>query len=336
MNTDKTTITPRFLKTKEVHFTIATTDFCNARCTSCIWPYMESKGRVMNMETFAQILERLKGYKITEFGVNIINEPFTDKTILDKLRAVASCGLDIEVLYFTSNWSLPTPEKVSQFVDCMEFCNASPNIGRIAINATVSGIDQESYEQLQAGKGLTGTVRNFKALDFEKTSNNVCQAISLLSQKQLEKLAVFKVKAFQNLFTQEQMTEFWMNKLSQYDVSPHFLRKKAQFLLNEYFVTFARYDEKEAGDSSQRVCSWNWLNEKLLAGPDGELGLCCFDGLRRVTMGNMLEQSLEELAYTPQFQEHLHYVSGKSLPDDTHPCSNCEFYTPEASLNPQS
>ena len=84
---------PRFVDTGRLSITVDTSGYCQARCTSCPWPNMEKRNAVMSLERFNVLLGRVRGFHIEEFGFNIINEPFVDRTISSKISALAESGV---------------------------------------------------------------------------------------------------------------------------------------------------------------------------------------------------------------------------------------------------
>lgn len=319
---------PRFFDSKLVQIAIATLDFCNARCESCIWPFMRSQSKVMNRKNFNRILDYFDGFNFSKFAFNVINEPFIDQTIVQKLQDLVERKIFVSKLYFSSNWLLPNLAKISEFVDTIKICDSSSAIKAISLNATVSGIDDPSYDRLQAGSMLSGTTAKYHPLNFQKASENICEIVRQLASIHLKKPIVFYVKAYGNLFNQERMIRFWNKTLLNYNVPSHFLENHVKISLNHGKTSFARFKNgyKNLVFTKTKSCKSNFLNEKLTIGSSGEVGLCCNDGIRSVVIGNIFEKTLDSLVSSESFQKHLRIVTGIENPDKDHPCSRCEFY----------
>lgn len=325
---DRELIQPAFLDTNKIQIAVATSDFCNALCESCIWPYMKSKGRVMSLEEFELILDKFAGFQFIEFAFNVINEPFVDRGICQKISKLAERQIYIDNLFFSSNWLLPKAEKIDEFVLAIEACVECPTIQSISINATVSGIDRTSYDRLQGGSLLTNTLNKYKPLDFQKVSHNICEFVSKLSLLKLHKPVVFRIKAYGDLFDEQAMKLFWHETLLNYGISRKFIHKHVEIVLNHEYISFARFSDRNPTISGAptRQCKSLFLSDKLTIGSGGELGLCCQDGLRSIVIGNLLEEDLTEIVFSPEYQNHLRIVTGLSIPPQDHACSNCEFY----------
>jgi hypothetical protein len=317
-------ILPLFVERRTLQVALATSGFCNARCSSCIWPYMTGPNGVMKLNEFRTLLDHLEGFRFSEFAFNVINEPFTDRGISDKLRELARRHLDIECLFFSSNWLIPNEAQIADFVDAVEECVASPAIQSISLNATVSGIDDDSYDILQAGAGLEGTVSPYRTLDFGRAVANVGAVLRMLATRDLPSSVVFHIKAYGNAFTDVEMQEFWSRTLREQGVPEAFANRNVRVLLNHSFISFARADGRQArGSESVRRCRGRWMSEKVVVGPRGEVGLCCQDGLRDVRFGSLLQDNLLTVVSSEAFQHHHRIAIGREQPDTSHPCSRC-------------
>lgn len=321
-------LSPKFLDSKIVQVAFDTSAFCNARCESCIWPYMDSDASIMGVEDFRKILDRFQGFSFSELAFNVINEPFVDRTICQKLWEVADRQVSVASLFFSSNWLLPKPASIAEFVETIAKCDTSPTIKWISLNATVCGINEETYDRGQAGSTLRETVATYRRLDFHKAVANVCSVIRQLAFLHSKKLR-FYIKAYSHEFDQKQMNAFWWRTLLEADIPPAFVRDHVVIVLNHAAITFARFEQGEETSSreSSRICASHFLTEKLVIGARGELGLCCQDGIRSVVIGNILEKPLMQLVLSDAYQEHLQIVTGLRVPMAGHPCLRCEFYT---------
>jgi hypothetical protein len=290
---------------------------------------MQSNPAIMSVEEFGRVLDRFDGFSFEELGLNVINEPFVDRTIDQKLRSIANRGVPVGSLFFSSNWLLPKPSRITDFVEGIALCNASPSVGRISLNATVSGIDKYTYDRGQAGATLKGTVAKYRELSFDTAIANVCSVLRQMAGLPLQKPFVFFIKAYSDDFSHQQMGEFWSRTLAEADIPPRFVHRYVRIVLNHLRITFARQELRadRSETDKPRTCASGFLSDKLVIGARGELGLCCQDGLRTIVVGNILSQSLTEIVFSRAYQEHLRIATGAQIPADAHPCKHCEFYS---------
>lgn len=316
---------PGFMESKKIDLSIATSDYCQARCTSCIWPYMTKKNSVLSVEDFKGILAKFSGFSIGELTLNIINEPFTDKTIIKKLDVISETRQSVGVLFFSSNWLIPSPTDLDSFTHAIQKCVDNPNIGKIHLNATISGINEHTYDIQQAGANLVGAVIPYHELDFNKAVANIRGAISRLSRvRGVEKIR-FRIKAYGDAFTEAEMKSFWRQELSSSDVPPDFIKQHVKIVLNQGYTTFAR-SINEQGTALVGRCARNWLDWRLVIGPQGNIGLCCEDGLNSVVVGNILDQELAEVITNESFQINLAKVTRRYQANIGDPCHRCSFF----------
>jgi hypothetical protein len=316
---------PNFLTSRQIDLAIATSGYCQARCSGCIWPYMEKSNQILSTQDFVSILDRFDDFKFGELALNIINEPFTDKTIVDKLIAISERQQNIDVLYFSSNWLIPNQSAIDKFVSAIQKCAESENIRKIHLNATISGIDQRSYDIQQAGANLTDAVVPYCSLDFEKAVDNVCSILLGLSKINGVEKIKFRIKSYGDIFTLKDMQEFWEGKFSKTDIPDDLIKRQVKIGQNESFTTFARSPSMNSGGMLGK-CERHWLDRRLVIGAQGEVGLCCEDGLRTIVVGNLLEQDLSTVVSSVAFQEHLAIATGQKAALGDHPCRRCSFF----------
>ena len=317
---------PDFIKKKRLDVSIDTSGFCNARCESCPWPYMTRSESVMSLEEFKTVLERFDGYEFAEFAFNSINEPFADKTILEKIRYFIDSEIKTVVLFFSSNWLIPNQQGIEKFIALVVKAINSPHIRKVSLNATISGVDEQTYDHLQAGKKLEKSVIKYKVLSFSRASKNVIALIQGLHNiVDFKDQIVINIKSYGSLFSSNKFQQYWHSELIKADIAERFINSKVKILLNHGFTSFARQEDKETSNKFKK-CSMNWLSNRLVIGPDGAIGLCCHEGARQVNLGSLIDTSLIQLVSTPIYLKQLEIVKGINKATDGHLCQKCEFY----------
>lgn len=319
---------PQFLDTKMIDVIVATSGYCNARCEECIWPYMKNNPKTMSDSEFEALLKQFEGYNIEEFALNIINEPFIDKQIGNKIEALMESGLPIKVLFFSSNWLIPSAATVREFAKQLHAAAESSSIGRVDVNATISGTTPEEYDRYQAGRDLQDTIAQYRPLDFERAVDTVLEFVEAIDNLGWpDGKLIVRFKAYGKTFTQKEYSDFWLARLRARNIEELALQKRIHFLVNHGYTTFARCTQIDDRRGTHR-CSTHWLDKRIAIGPAGEVGLCCEDGLRSVTLGNIFEQGLDGVVASAKFQQHLAVVLGQATPSADSPCRQCQFYLP--------
>lgn len=285
---------------------------------------MKKNNQILSVQDFISILDRLADFKFGELALNIINEPFTDKSIIKKLLVIAERPQSIDVLYFSSNWLIPNHRSIDEFIAAIEKCAAAENIAKIHLNATISGIDQNSYDIQQAGANLTDAIAPYRPLNFDRAIDNVCRVLLGLSKIMGVEKIKFRIKSYGDIFTLKEMQEFWRDRFIKMDI-PDSLLKQVKIGQNESFTTFAR-SRSTNEDEALSKCRRHWLDRRLVVGAEGEVGLCCEDGLRSIVVGNLLGQDLDMIVNSVSFQEHLAIATGQKAAPGGHPCRRCSFF----------
>jgi radical SAM protein with 4Fe4S-binding SPASM domain len=281
----------------------------------------------MSDDLFQTILDRFNEFQFGELALNVINEPFTDERITNKLKTISKRLNPIDKLFFSSNWLIPNETKIDAFCEVIRACCASPHIKIVQINATLSGIDEKSYDTLQAGAGLLDTKAPYRPLDFRKAVSNVCGAIARFSKIGIEERTKlrFIIKAYGNLFSHDEMKAFWRDRLRANRIPELFIKSNMKFLLNHAFTSFARNPQTE-GAAELSCCAQGWIDQRLVVGPSGDVGLCCEDGLRQITIGNLAATTVEDLISSSAFQTNFKTVTGRIPARSPHPCRRCHRF----------
>ena len=135
----------------------------------------------------------------------------------------------------------------------------------------------------------------------------------------------FRIKSYGDIFTSNDLQEFWMHRLNSFNIPDDLINRQVKISQNEGFTTFARSASTNNGDVLGK-CKRHWLDQRLVIGAQGEVGLCCEDGLRSIVVGNLLEQDLNAVVSSVPFQEQLAIAAGQKTAPDDHPCRRCSSF----------
>jgi len=280
----------------------------------------------MTLDEFSLVLGRLEGFDFEEFAFNSINEPFADPTIIEKMQMVIDADVKIENLFFSSNWLIPKSSKILKFISAIDAAIKKDSIKSISINATASGIDQDSYDRYQAGNTLEDTVARYKQLDFTKAVEKIVELIRGLSTTiPVGSPVVVRIKSYGEDFVPETYDKFWRESLNVSEVNQEWVARHVKTIANHGLTTFGRSAAADVTGTGK--CRMNWLDEMLVVGPDSNIGLCCQEGARKVQLGSLKKYSLEEIIQSDPYQKYLAITRGVNQPEPGHLCKTCEWYT---------
>lgn len=110
---------------------VETTNFCNARCTYCLYDRMERRIEYMDVETFRQIAEKIVSGGFQIGAMFCFGEPLADATLFEKIRIGKSMGALTNYLGLNTNVSLLRPHRFDELLNtCHEIVLSFPNVGK--------------------------------------------------------------------------------------------------------------------------------------------------------------------------------------------------------------
>lgn len=95
---------------------VETTNFCNAKCTLCLYERMERPVRFMTVEEFKYVADRVKERGLKIGAMFCFGEPLADHRIFEKIEYGRSVGVMTDYLGLNTNSSYLTLEKFSKIV----------------------------------------------------------------------------------------------------------------------------------------------------------------------------------------------------------------------------
>lgn len=236
---------------------IQTTSICNARCTIC--PYTSSKlaeeKGIMSDEVFRETLKQLRGYTLQKTALYMQNEPLTDPSYFDRLRAVRA-ELAYGYLEVSTNASLLIKRSRGALLAALKG-------SKCRVDISFHGIDKKTYE-LRTG------------LNFEKNEDHVKTFLVEAKEAGVATRIVTMVpKSF--------MEQFW----KKHEVLP----EVRSFVPNDRAgnIEGKGFRRQRGGLSCTRVRNWVHINWR------GEVVLCCNDYQCETVIGSIMEKPLVEL-----------------------------------------
>ncbi len=241
---------------------IQTRTGCNAACVFCPHPdtYDKLPKGQMSDSLFHKIVDEIAEHNVTQrISPYLMNEPFFDKTILDKARYIKK-NVPKARIVITTNGGLLSKSVVADLVK---------NNPLRALYISIQGLEKESYEETMRG-----------ALVFEKTKENVEHLIDMRNQYAPDlKIVVTMVKT--NRIDAEAAVKYWKSRG---------IDSKYTMLENRGGNTEA-FDRLNAGDKRVFLdCVRLLKNAYILF--NGDMVLCCTDYYKTMVLGNITDSSI--------------------------------------------
>lgn len=271
---------------------IQTTSHCNGRCTTCPYPQTRTllpQGE-MEEETFFRIVEQIKGRGVERTSLFLMNEPLIDGRLESFTRRLKAEVPETNALIFT-NGLLLTEERALALADA----------GLDEIDVSVNGFDKESHNRVMQG------------IDFDKVMKNLKALGGLVRKGRLENMRV-KIVGLSlpgvpegaNRFREETGLDVYLKPVTNRAGS----------------IDTQSFGEGPEKSSSMTICQRPFVKAYLLF--NGDMVLCNCDWMRTCIIGNVRENTLEELWKGRSLRKircaHLEGDLGEGLP-----CGSCDY-----------
>ncbi len=245
---------------------IQTQGGCNAKCVFC--PSHQVTGKIpmgkMDWSLFKKIVDECSGHDMSRINPFSQNEPLIDKEIAKRVAYIKEkCG-DRVISLIISNGSLLTEQLMHSFIDA----------GLDRLKISLQGLTRDSYERVMVG------------LKHDVTYANVEKAIHILKSRNAKKprLSVSTVTTGFN---------------------EHDIRKWKRYWRRRGVKATASACENRGGNiaSNTKLYPYGLVanigckrpSYEAVVAYSGDVLLCCVDWWRTVRLGNLREQTLEDI-----------------------------------------
>jgi len=269
---------------------IQTQSYCNAQCRTCPYPETQatqSMGR-MSMDLFCRIADQLAGRGVERTSLFLMNEPLLDKRLEEMARYLRSVDARTRITLITNGSLLDLARAQSL---------AASGVDEITIS--MNGFDRESYESTM--QGLT-----YDRLLDNLTEIGGCREGGGLGELDLRIVALDMGHARQQARDVQEQTHL-----------PVYLKP----LTNRAgAIDGADLDPRAQPAETRGLCQRPFVKAYILH--DGRALLCNCDWARTTVVGNVTEQSLEEIWNGPELMAHRRGLLEGPLPDL---CRSCDY-----------
>lgn len=258
----------------QVTIIIETTNLCNASCVMCSYPMMKRKKGVMNEKLFRKIVIEAKELRIRRFTLSGIGEPLIDLNFINRIVYIKSQIKNSKVSFFT-NASLLNKEKANQLVK--------------------SGID----EIIISFNGYKNSYEKVMGLNFNRAVNNIKYFLKIRPKNLHVHLSCMYVN--ENARDIKKINELWGKYVDLIAIKMPENWAGGKKVQTPFSLPYPskKWPCKGLFDSF----NINW---------DGEVVICCRDFNAQLVLGDINEQSIQEIWSGKKFQEiRLKHLEGK-------------------------
>lgn len=276
---------------------IQTTTICNARCSICPYEgsWFNKNPVIMDNILFRNIVNNLKKVKnIERICLYLMNEPFTDKNIIERINIVKN-ELKFGFIEISTNAELLTKNKIDLLAET--FIHTP-----YRLIVSVQGASRQQH-------------RNMMKIDPEKVWNNV---------NYMNKKMEFRIQGCGIPEIECDTTERYYDAEEFYD----YITKETYNNFKAENIRFFKYNDRGGQiekayrkKRNQPICSrlYNWMHILY----NGDIALCCNDYNKEYIMGNILDyDNPEDFMKSDKF---IQFMAKYKAQDDSILCRYCNM-----------
>jgi MoaA/NifB/PqqE/SkfB family radical SAM enzyme len=268
---------------------IETTTTCNQRCYFCPVSQRRRPKAVMSLELLRTILTGLQGCGTHTLYINGFNEPTYDSMLVEKVKMIKRYGMNISL---NSNGSGLHPELTNQL--------CANGVQTFLFN--VSTLDPQHYEHTRGNKDISKVRTHIDYLLHTYPQANV----TIMVLGQLDTSHAENINAIMDYFSPQ---------------GAHILVcPMADFATTNLPIMPSKiYHQKLRGCVSRRDSDW------LHFIPDGSAIMCCQDYDECYKVGNIHDNTVEEIYFSDSFTRLRHWINGTEQAPTDFICRTCVF-----------
>jgi radical SAM protein with 4Fe4S-binding SPASM domain len=276
------------MATRPRYIQLETVTKCNARCPFCPQHEIERGVPKMPDDTWRRIVDQTRGWGIT-YRPFLTNEPFVDVRQPDIIRYIKQNDPTARVEY-NSNGELMTEKTARAILEA----------GVDIIRFSIDGLSRETYEPTRVG------------VNYDRVYERVPRFLEIWREEGYEAKGVFtEVRAIEvpeNRHELEAYQAFWGPRCS-------------EVLVTQLYQW--PWTGQTAADVVKKPCLK--ILDEMFFYANGNATICCWDVHERAVIGNVLEQTVEEI-WNSYAARHLRALLDDGRRDLIHLCSRCNAY----------
>jgi MoaA/NifB/PqqE/SkfB family radical SAM enzyme len=309
-------------------FHLEINNYCNLRCVHCMRRNPDNERDTSSWTP--EMLERLAPWLSSSAFVGMagLGEPFIEKNFLDLVERVVQAGPTPSI---TTNGTLIDEAAAERLA----------GMGPMLLNVSIDGATAQTYESIRVGGKLERVIENITALqrakDRKKTPFPLVQIYWCMMKQNLGEMRELadlaqridaKIIQLQPFFGigRPEIDQAMAVSESEMDQAVGRLREAAASagtIVNYVPVSMSLALEEPSNEAAAKPCFCANLWRFMHCEPNGNVRVCCLGEFELV--GNVLEQSLEELWRSPLMLETRRALL-RGAPPQT--CRSCYLLKP--------
>lgn len=283
-------------------FQVQTTSYCNADCVIC--PYPDTAQEIdmgqMKDDLFRKIVDECAAHDVRVFEPFLMNEPLMDRKFPERLDYIRAKMPDV-VIQVDTNLALLTEEAAKSLLR---------NVDRLLISA--HGINAEDFEAVMPKVRFATFMQNVEMLtSLPRTRTHL--RVNCVNVRGGDPAAI---------------EAFWAKRGLDVGISAYVDR--AGNVREEATVRAGRHgiERAHARGAGKPVLNGCWNADiplmKMNIVHNGDVILCCMDWRRAEVLGNVREQTLEEIWHSPAYWRVRDALYAGGPIHDTFLCFQCK------------
>jgi radical SAM protein with 4Fe4S-binding SPASM domain len=280
------------------YFLIETTNTCNARCIMCGIDFDKKAKQIIQDDLYERIADEIGQYSdhVEKVMPYLDGEPMIDKKLPERVAKMKAVG--VKNVNIASNASLLTDKMGRRLVEA----------GLDEIYITLDSMKKDVYEAIRVRLDFDIVFENI--LRFIKLRDTLNPNLRIRMQMVLQELNYTEGVAFES---------FWRDKLGPND---QVVLQKAHNWANA--VDVMSFGDEQDVNALPCIALWG----TFVIHVNGDAALCCMDTETKHFLGNIWEESIEQIWNGPKIAE----IRAKHLENRRHEieiCNGCTLWREE-------
>lgn len=278
-----------------IHLDIEATTACNLRCIMCPRTDMVEAGtfwkiEMFDFDTYKRLIDEGVQNGLCSIKYNYLGEPILNPRLVEMIEYAKQAGV-LDVMFNTNAMRLDeelSRRLIASGLDKLFFSFDSPY--------------RERYNQIRVGADydqVLGNIRRFNEIREEVGAVKPFTRVSMVLMKETKD----DWEAFRELF------EPIVDAVAYVDYINHIGQNKPERMLIPL------------GSRKNKFCCPQ-LWQRMFVHPDGLVTVCCNDSIRRLQVGNIFEQSAQEIWLGEKYQR-LRQLHASGHFDEIPTCASC-------------
>lgn len=288
------------------YFLVESAGACNARCIMCPVEDVARDKKLMPQLLFDKLVREIEPHAawVKQVALQAQGEPTIDKKLEQKIRAMK--GIGVPTVTIISNGSLMTKQRAEGILEA----------GIDFVDFSIDGATKKVFEEIRVRLNFEEVVRNVET--FIEARNRINPKCHIRIRFTIQDINRHEFQDFK---------DYWSQRLG---ANPRDLAygKELHHWAN-WIEGFEPYEDEDLKRLNATACQSPFSTFAVLN--DGRVALCCNDYNAAVCLGNVYDNTIEEIWQGDKFREvrAAHRGQGRCGVDI---CVNCNAWDPKAKI----